>query len=66
MRALLCLLIGVLLGSGITAAVARPGPTISGQSGYLSGYDVRVNRQRACRDPFVWVNGDGTGTIECR
>ncbi len=63
MRYLACIAIGVLLGS---LAASTLGPTISGQSGYLNGYEVKANRQRVCRDPWVWINGDGTGTIECR
>lgn len=58
-----------LFGAGVAfGAVAFAGPRVSGSSGYLFGYDVKVGSSRACRDPWVWVNPDDgkSGTIECR
>lgn len=70
MRYVLCVLLGVLLGASATAvaASALAGPKIAGDSGYLFGYDVRVNREKVCRDPWVWINPGGAtgGTIECK
>lgn len=57
-------LCGVLL-SGV--AYASVGPRISGQSGYLTGFRVKVRGgEIVCRDPWVWLNGeDQGGDIEC-
>lgn len=65
MRQLLVgLLVGAVLGSGVTVAASYVGPRITGQSGYSSNVDVKVNRVKICSDPWIWIEGSHA-TIEC-
>jgi hypothetical protein len=52
------LVLGLLLG-GATAAFA--GPRIVGQ-GYLMGWDVMMDGDQVCTDPYIW---SATMEIEC-
>ena len=46
------------LGVAITAAAAQ----IVGNNGYLMGWDVEINGEVVCRNPYVWVS---TKEIDC-
>ena len=49
---------GLCLGIAITAAAAQ----LVGGSGYLMGWDVSINGETVCSDPYVWTS---TREIEC-
>lgn len=51
-------LFGLFLGVTVTAAAAQ----IVGNNGYLIGWDVEINGEVVCRDPYVWVS---TKEIDC-
>lgn len=50
--------VGLALGTSTTAVAAQ----LVGDTGYLMGWDVEVNGERVCSDPYVWTV---TKEIEC-
>jgi len=51
--------LGLALGTATTALAAK----MVGDSGYLFGFDVKVNGKKVCSDPWIWTNG--LNEIEC-
>jgi len=49
---------GLCLGITITAAATQ----LVGDSGYLMGWDVSINGETVCSDPYVWT---ATRELEC-
>lgn len=54
---------GVAVGIAISASGAAVAAVIRGDSGYLLGYDVTVEGEVVCSDPWVWTGG--INEIEC-
>lgn len=52
------LAMGLLLGA-TTGAIAA---TVVGDTGYLSGWEVKVGEDTVCSDPYVWT---ATHEIQC-
>lgn len=53
---------GMLFGLGIGIAVTATAAQLVGDTGYLSGWDVSINGETVCSDPYIWTN---TREIEC-
>lgn len=53
---------GMLLGLGIGIAVTATAAQLVGQTGYLNGWDILINGETVCSDPYIWTN---TREIEC-
>lgn len=51
-------LLGLCLGVALTASAAK----LVGDSGFLMGWDVTVDGDTVCSDPYVWP---GINEIEC-
>ncbi|GIK84792.1 MAG: hypothetical protein BroJett026_02730 [Betaproteobacteria bacterium] len=51
-------MLGVMVGVAASAAAAR----LVGDNGYLIGWEVTVNGEQVCSDPYVWTS---TREIEC-
>ena len=49
---------GILIGAAGSVFAAR----FVGGNGYLIGWDVSVNGEDVCTDPYIWV---ATREIEC-
>ncbi len=54
--------LGMLVGLSIGAATAATAATLVGDTGYLMGWDVVINGDTVCSDPYVW---SATREIEC-
>ncbi len=52
------LLLGLCLGIAATASAAK----LVGESGYLMGWDITIDGETVCSDPYVWP---GINEIEC-
>ena len=59
MRNFVC---GLIIGIAISTVTAAYGAQIVGDSGWLFGWDVTVNGNTVCSDPFIWA---GIREIEC-
>jgi hypothetical protein len=49
---------GVLVGGAVSVFAAR----IVGADGHLSGWEVHVDGEEVCSDPYIWTS---TREIEC-
>lgn len=49
---------GVMLGATVSAFAAH----LVGGNGYLIGWDVTVDGEEVCSDPYVWMS---TRQIDC-
>lgn len=58
MRFIAGLLVGLVLGVTGSSVAAQ----MVGSSGWLMGFDVTLNGDVICRDPYIWVS---YGEIEC-
>lgn len=54
--------LGLLLGLAFGFAVSAAAANVIGDNGYLMGWDVTVDGETVCSDPYVWVS---TSEIEC-
>lgn len=54
---------GLALGLAIGTATSAVAAKMVGDSGYLFGYDVKVEGETICSDPWVWRSG--INEIEC-
>jgi hypothetical protein len=54
--------IGLVLGLSIGAIATAHAATMVGDNGYLLGWDVQLNGETVCSDPFIWAS---TNEIEC-
>ncbi len=54
--------LGFILGAMIGAAASAFAASIAGSNGYLIGWDVSVNNNVVCSDPYIWTS---TREIEC-
>lgn len=52
------LVLGLLFGTTGTAIAAA----LVGDTGYLMGWDVTINSETVCSDPYVWT---ASREIEC-
>jgi len=53
---------GLALGLIVGASTSSVAAQLVGNNGYLMGWDVQVNGETVCSDPFIWT---GTKEIEC-
>lgn len=51
--------VGLAMGTATTAFAAK----MVGDSGYLFGYEVKVDGETVCSDPWIWTGG--INEIEC-
>lgn len=54
--------VGFFAGVICTIAVAASAAKMVGDSGYLMGWDVTVDGEEVCSDPYIWT---ATMEIEC-
>ena len=54
--------VGFILGFILATTLSVYAAKIVGSNGYLMGWDVTVEGETVCSDPYVWI---GTREIEC-
>lgn len=54
--------LGFVSGAIVAGSTPALAATLTGRSGYLSGWDVVIRGDIICRDPWVWTS---TREIDC-
>lgn len=54
--------VGLIMGLGIGVAATASAASMVGDNGWLMGWDVSVNGETVCSEPYIWVT---TREIEC-